>query len=248
MLFSVYSNCMSKYSSIISVQLVAEESDDSFDSFIIQVRGEKVDDSGNTTFYGQWIDFPQIGELIDCGKYRGAAIVDKGFWNIKQKTSWACTKSAEFAGRPIRFTTLNFTWKAPMRDVGALRIRASVADGNVYRTISSKRIRFETFPVCAHTHNICNTTKKTYFWFPTTDPCYWLWTKSGLLQAMSHSSAMRSRRKWTTGHHGHRRSRKQRGRHYFQIGWQTIFQRVGLYRYWHRLGLLYAKYGYSCLQ
>ena len=70
---------MSKYSSIISVQLLAEESDDSFDSFIIQVRGEKVDDSGNTTFYGQWIDFPQIGELIDCGKYRGAAIVDKGF-------------------------------------------------------------------------------------------------------------------------------------------------------------------------
>ena len=68
---------MSKYSSIISVQLVAEETDDSFDSFIIQVRGP--DDSGNTTFYGQWIDFPQIGELIDCGKYRGAAIVDKGF-------------------------------------------------------------------------------------------------------------------------------------------------------------------------
>ena len=47
-----------------------------------------------------------------------------------------------------------------MRDVGTLRIRASVADGNVYRTISSKRIRFETFPVCAHTHNICNTTKR----------------------------------------------------------------------------------------
>ena len=63
--------------SIISVQLVAE-SERSFDSFIIQVRGED-DDSKNSTFYGQWKGIPQIGELIDCGKYRGAAIVDKAF-------------------------------------------------------------------------------------------------------------------------------------------------------------------------
>ena len=54
------------------------ESERSFDSFIIQVRGED-DDSKNSTFYGQWKGIPQIGELIDCGKYRGAAIVDKGF-------------------------------------------------------------------------------------------------------------------------------------------------------------------------
>jgi len=108
------------------IQLVAESDEKSFDSFIIQVVG-RLDDSGNFTFYGQWKSIPQIGELIDCGKYRGAAIVDKG--------------------RPIRFTTLSFTWKAPLKDVGSLRIRASVADGDFYQTISSERIRFETFPI-----------------------------------------------------------------------------------------------------
>ena len=75
--FFQYSKFLAKAISIVSVQLVAE-SERSFDSFIIQVRGED-DDSKNSTFYGQWKGIPQIGELIDCGKYRGAAIVDKGF-------------------------------------------------------------------------------------------------------------------------------------------------------------------------
>ena len=78
-----YSKFLAKAISIISVQLVAESDEKSFDSFIIQVVG-RLDDSGNFTFYGQWKSIPQIGELIDCRKYRGAAIVDKGFSSIKQ--------------------------------------------------------------------------------------------------------------------------------------------------------------------
>ena len=81
--FFQYSKFLAKAISIISVQLVAESDEKSFDSFIIQVVG-RLDDSGNFTFFGQWKSIPQIGELIDCGKYRGAAIVDKGFSSIKQ--------------------------------------------------------------------------------------------------------------------------------------------------------------------
>ena len=65
----------------------------------------------------------------------------------KKKICKSSKKLVDFAGRPIRFTTLNFTWKAPMRNVGRVQIRASVADGNFYQTITSNRIKFETFPV-----------------------------------------------------------------------------------------------------
>ena len=138
------------------------ESERSFDSFIIQVRGED-DDSKNSTFYGQWKGIPQIGELIDCGKYRGAAIVDKGFHTSNKMSLSYLKKFDEFAGRPIRFSTLSFTWKAPTRNVGRLEILASVADGNFYQTISSERIRFETFPVFAHSSNLHQVHKKTNF-------------------------------------------------------------------------------------
>ena len=65
-----------------------------YDSFILQMRGRQ---SGNVTYPGKWIKIPNIAKQINCGKFRGAAVIDKGIiGNLLKKgpirrSSWSIT-------------------------------------------------------------------------------------------------------------------------------------------------------------
>jgi hypothetical protein len=59
---------------IFPVKILAE---DTFDSFLVQMRGRR-DENGNITFVGDWKNLPRIAKTMRCGKYPKAAIVDKG--------------------------------------------------------------------------------------------------------------------------------------------------------------------------
>ena len=41
------------------------------------MRGRR-DEQGNTTYPGEWIKIPKIAKKINCNRYRGAAVIDKG--------------------------------------------------------------------------------------------------------------------------------------------------------------------------
>ena len=60
---------------LVTVKIVAEQS---YDSFILQIRGRR-DETGNVTYPGKWIKIPHIAHQIDCGRKRGVAVIDKGF-------------------------------------------------------------------------------------------------------------------------------------------------------------------------
>ena len=62
---------LTKY--FFSVKIIAEEV---FDSFILEVRGRR--DQGNVTYPGKWIQIPKIAKTIDCQRFKGAAVIDKG--------------------------------------------------------------------------------------------------------------------------------------------------------------------------
>ena len=70
--FALYARGQKSF--FFSVRIVAEES---FDSFILQFRGKR-DDTGNLTYPGKWIQIPHVSKMINCKKYRGAAVIDRG--------------------------------------------------------------------------------------------------------------------------------------------------------------------------
>ena len=53
--------------------------DETYDSFILQIRGRpQRDEHGNVTYPGQWVEIPHIAQKMDCHDHRNAAIIDKG--------------------------------------------------------------------------------------------------------------------------------------------------------------------------
>lgn len=127
---------------------------DQFDSFMLQVRGRPQND-GNATYVGMWTKLPGIAKTIRCLNEYRAAVVDKG--------------------RPIKLGNLTFTWKAPSKDMGKIRILASIGFDDVYVPITTREIGYHTFPISmegcksrmscyrfCHTHPLCPPQETSY--------------------------------------------------------------------------------------
>ena len=62
---------------VFSVKIIAEEV---YDSFILEIRGRR--EQGNVTYPGKWVQIPKIAKTMTCDRFKGAAVVDKGIFNL----------------------------------------------------------------------------------------------------------------------------------------------------------------------
>ena len=98
------------------MHIVTTNPSETFDSFLLQVRGAERED-GNASLVGTFISpLPSISKSLSCLEEASSSVTDKG--------------------RPVQLGNLTFTWLSPPSDHGQIRFTLSLVKSKSHLTES----------------------------------------------------------------------------------------------------------------